>query len=56
MVIRLFKPRSTPLDDWIRNITNIGSHVYDATLIGEVPKILRKSKVSDILIMMSKVN
>ena len=25
MVIRLFKPRSTPLDDWIRNITNIGS-------------------------------
>lgn len=28
--------RSSPIDELIRNTNNVGSHVYDSTVIGEV--------------------
>ena len=34
-VIRSLKARSALLDTWIRNMADIGSYIYDATLIGE---------------------
>jgi len=42
-VIRPLKARSAPIDEWIRNTADIGSHVYDATLIGEeISKTIKK--------------
>lgn len=35
-VIRHLETRSSPAEEWIRNTTNVGSHVYDFILIGEV--------------------
>ena len=35
-MIRPLKTRSEPIDEWIRNMADIDSHSYYATLIGEV--------------------
>lgn len=35
MVIGPVKARATPVDESIRNMADVGSHVYDATLTGE---------------------
>lgn len=31
-----FKGKIAPIDEWTTNTADIGSHVYDATLLGEV--------------------
>lgn len=35
-MIRLRKARSASVDEWIRNMANIRSHIYNATLKREV--------------------
>ena len=32
-VIRPFKKRSEPIDEWIRNMVDIGYHAYDETWV-----------------------
>lgn len=45
MVIKTLKARTVSVDGLIRNMADIGSHVYDATLIGKViSKIFKKSQ------------
>jgi hypothetical protein len=41
-VIRSLKARSAPIDEWIRTMAGIGSHVYDAIQIAEI--ILKRFK------------
>ena len=51
-VIRSLKMRLTPIDKWIGNAADIGSYIYDGTLIGEViSERFLKIKMSDVLIM-----
>jgi hypothetical protein len=35
-MIKPLKASSAPIDEWIRNPADIGSSLYDVTLIGEV--------------------
>lgn len=35
-MISPLKARSAPIDQWIRNTVDIGSHAYKASLIGKV--------------------
>lgn len=54
--IRPLKARSALKDQEIRNLADIGSHIYDATLIGKVfPISLKKNKMADVLIVVSKL-
>jgi hypothetical protein len=34
-VTRSLEESTAPIDEWIRNTTDIGSHSFDVTLIGE---------------------
>ena len=43
-IIRPLKARSAPIDEWIRNTADIGSHTYNNTWIGEViPQNFKKN-------------
>lgn len=44
-MIRPLKTRSEPIDEWIRNMADIDSHSYYATLIGEVISERSKKKI-----------
>jgi hypothetical protein len=45
MMITPLKARSALIEEWIRDTTNTGSHLYDANWIGEVTsKNLKKSE------------
>lgn len=55
-MIRSLKRRTTPMVNRLENTADIGSHVYDATLIEEViSKSLQKIKLSSVLILVNKV-
>ena len=56
-VIRALKTRSAPIEEWIKDTADLGSHVYDANIIGEVisKSHLRSIKMSDSLIVVNKI-
>lgn len=44
VIIRPFKARLTPINEWIRNIADIGSHAYVAVLIEVISRNFKKNK------------
>lgn len=46
-VIRSVKARSSPIDEWIRSMTDIRFHGYDATLIGDISRKKYQAKQCD---------
>ena len=54
-VIRALKARSAPIEKWIRNTADIGSHDYDSTWIGELTSKNFKKNQRDVLIGVNQV-